>query len=148
MLDKRALLRIHEGAFTYLLAADPAASIEHRNSGAFEMVGDESSPLAAWHRSGEVRVPVVRLGRLMRTPAGNWEYAVLLSDGTQRVGLAAEHVYLVPESAKPAIQPFNPAGCSLPGGPVVTGVCPGTDPEHLVLDYSRLQRCLRRAADG
>lgn len=148
MLDGRAYLRIREGAFTYLLAPEPGASIEHRDGGALELAGAAAPPLAAWHLSGDARVPVARLGGLMGTRAGDWEYAVLLSGAAGRFGLAAEHVQVVADAGKPAIQPFNPAGCSLPGGPVITGLCPGTDPEYLVLDASGLERCLRRALDG
>lgn len=145
MPDKRAYLRIREGAFTYLLATDRSASIERRNGGVFEPVDDAASPLAAWHVSGDARIPVVRLGRLMQTRAGNWEYAIILSDGADRIGVAAEHVHLVPDTEAPAVQLFNPVGCSLSDGPVITGVCPGTEPEQLALDASRLERCLRRA---
>ncbi len=145
MTDQRAYLRIREGAFTYLLAAGPTASIEHRNGGGFEGVDDPASPLAAWYESDDARIPVIRLGRVMQTRAGDWEYAILFGDG---FGLAAEHVHLVPESAIPEIQPFRPAGCSLDGGPVISGLCPGTDPEYLVLDTTRLELCLRRVADG
>lgn len=146
MTDQRAYLRIREGAFSYLLAADPTASIEHRNSGGFEAVDEPASPLAAWHESGNARIPVIRLGRVMQTQAGDWEYAILF--GGDGIGLAAEHVHLVPESGIPDIQPFRPAGCSLAGGPVISGLCPGTDPEYLVLDASRLELCLRRAVEG
>jgi len=148
MVDSRALFRIREGAFTYLLAADRTASIEHRSGGALEMLEDTASPLAAWYRTGDRRVPVVRLGRLMQTRAGAWAYALLLSDGPERIGVAAEHVHLIADGREPAIQAFNPVGCSLPGGPVITGVCPGTEPEYLVLDAPRFQACLRRAAQG
>lgn len=146
MLDRRSFLRIREGAFTYLLATDPTASIQHRDEGAFEIIDDAASPLAAWCRSGDTRVPVVRLGRLMQTRAGDWQYAVLLSDGVDPVGFAVEYVRLIPDAEKPVIQAFNPVGCSVPGGPVVTGLCPDTEPEYLVLDAPRFRRCLRRAA--
>ncbi|MDZ7842333.1 MAG: hypothetical protein U5R46_16160 [Gammaproteobacteria bacterium] len=147
MTDQRAYLRIREGAFTYLLAAGRTASIEHRNSGGFEGLDDPASPLAAWHGSGDARVPVIRLGRVMQTRAGDWEYAILFG-GDDGIGLAAEHIHLVPESGIPDIQPFRPAGCSLAGGPVISGLCPGIDPEYLVLDTSRLELCLRRAVEG
>lgn len=145
MLDRKSLFRIREGAFSYLLAADQAMSVEHRDDGGFEFIDDPESPLAAWRLSDGMRIPVVRLGSLLRTPAGDWEYAVLLSGGSDGVGLAAEHVELVADSAKPAVQPFNPVGCSIPGGPLITGLTPDTEPEHLVLDAARLQHCLRRA---
>lgn len=148
MIESKAYLQISEGAFTYLLAADPAASIEHRSSEALEMAGGDSSPVAAWYRAGDEGVPVVRLGQVMRTETADWEHAVVLADGGRRVAVAAERVQVVPESAKPAIQPFNPAGCSLPGGSVITGLCPGTRPEYLVLDAARLHRCLLRAAQA
>lgn len=149
MIDQRAYLRIREGAFTYLLAAGRTASIEHRNGGGFEGVDDPASPLAAWHGSGNARIPVIRLGHVMQTRAGDWEYAILFGDGEgDGIGLAAEHVHLVPESGIPDIQPFRPAGCSLAGGPVISGLCPGTDPEYLVLDTSRLELCLRRTVEG
>lgn len=146
MLEAGALLRVREGAFTYLLAADPAASVEHRDSGVFDPVDAAESPLAAWYSCGDGRIPVVRLGRLMRTRVGEWEYAIVLADGAGRLGIAAEHVAHVPDAEKPHIQPFNPVGSKLPDAPVVSGVCPGTDPECLVLDPARLQHCLRRAA--
>lgn len=145
MIDSRAYLRISEGAFTYLVAVDPAASIEHRSSEALEVAEGSSSPVAAWHRTGDERVPVVRLGQVMRTGAADWEHAVVLADAGRRVALAAERVQVIPETDRPAIQPFNPAGCSLPGGSVITGLCPGTRPEYLVLDAARLHRCLLRA---
>lgn len=150
MTDQRAYLRIREGAFTYLLAAGRTASIEHRNSDGFEGVEDPKSPLVAWHGSGDARIPVIRLGRVMQTRAGDWEYAILFGgDGDgEGIGLAAEHVHLVPESGIPDIQPFRPAGCSLVGGPVISGLCPGTDPEYLVLDTSRLELCMRHAVEG
>lgn len=146
MLDGTAFLRIREGAFTYLLAADRTASIEHCSNGAFDMIDDASSPLAAWHLAGDARTPVVRLGRLMQTRFGDWEHAILMSGAAGRVGLAAEEVYLVSDAEKPAVQPFNPAGCSLPGSRVIIGLTRDTEPEYLVLDKSRLDRCLRRAA--
>lgn len=142
----RSYLRIREGAFTYLLATDRAASIEYRNGGAFQPVDDAASPLAAWYLSGDGRIPVVRLGRLMQTRAGNWEYAILLADGTDRIGVAAEHVHVIPDTEQPAVQPFNPVGCSLEDGPVIIGLCPGTEPEYLALDAACLARSLRRAA--
>lgn len=148
MTDQRAYLRIREGAFTYLLASGRTASIEHRDSAAFEEVDDPKSPLAAWHGSGDARIPVIRLGRVMQTRAGDWEYAILFGGDDGGIGLAAEHAHLIPESGMPDIQPFRPAGCSLAGGPVISGLCPGTDPEYLVLDTSRLELCLRRAVEG
>jgi len=148
MIESTSHLRISEGDFTYLLAADRAATIEHRNSGGFELVEESTSPLAAWFRLGDERVPVVRLGRVMRTPVREWEYAIILSGGAEKVGVAAQHVHLVPEAGVPRIQPFNPVGSALTGGAVVTGVCPGTDPEHLVLDPPRFQRCLQNSAGG
>ena len=148
MPDNRVLFRIREGMFTYLLPADSTASIEHHNSSALEVLEDTSSPLVAWYRSGDARIPVVRLGRLMQTRAGAWVHAVVMYDGTDTIGVAAEHVHIIPDAQKPHVQPFNPVGCNLPGGPVITGVCPETEPEYLVLDVSRFQRCLRRAARG
>lgn len=146
MPEARVYLRLREGAFNYLLATDRTASIEHRDSGAFQPVDDAGSSLAAWHVSGDTRIPVVRLGRLMQTRAGKWEYGILLPDSADRIGLAAEHVGLVSAKEQPAVQPFNPAGCALADGPVITGLCRGTEPEHLVLDAARLARALRRAA--
>jgi len=146
MLDQRAFLRIREGGFAFLLAADQAVSIERRNRGAFEPVGDGLALLAAWQPADDGRIPVLRLSLLLGTPAADWEYAIMLSDDSRRLALAAEHVYLIPEHEKPAIQSFNPAGSTLPGGAVITGLCPQTEPEYLVLDMPRLQRCLRRAA--
>lgn len=148
MLETGVFLRIREGAFTYLLAAEPAASIEHRHDGNFDLVDAAELPLAAWYRAGDSRIPVVRLGRLMQTRVGDWEHAIVLADGAERLGIAAEHVAHVPDAEKPDIQPFNPVGCKLPDGPVVCGVCPGTEPECLVLDTSRLRQSLRRAAQG
>lgn len=145
MHDSRSFFRIREGAFSYLLAADQDASIEHRDDGGFEYVDDPASTLAAWRLAGGIRFPVVRLGRLLGTPAGDWEYAVLLSGGPDGVGLAAEHVELVTDSGRPSVQPFNPVGCSLPGGPLITGLTPDTEPERLVLDPVSLRHCLRRA---
>lgn len=145
MLDSSSFLRIREGAFSYLLAADQAASIEHRGDGGFEFVDDPASTLAAWRLSGDIRIPVVRLGRLLDTPAGDWGYAVLLSSGPDGVGLAAENVELVTDSGMPAVQPFNPVGCSIPGGPLITGLTPDTAPECLVLDPAGLRHSLRRA---
>lgn len=148
MLEDEALLRIREGGFTYLLATDQVASIEHRTDGALDVVDDPASLVAAWYRSGADPVPVVRLGRLMRTRAGDWEHAIVLGDGADRVGIAAERVDLLPESERSAIQPFNPAGCATVGGRLITGLCPGLDPECFVLDSGRIQRCLRRVAQG
>jgi len=148
MVDSTAYLQIREGAFTYLLAADPAASIEHRSSEALEVTGGDSSLVAAWYRAGDERVPVVRLGAVMGTEAAGWEHAVVLAHGDRQLALAAERVQLIPKTARPAIQRFNPAGCSLPGGSVITGLCPGTRPEYLVLDAARLHRCLLRAAQA
>lgn len=145
MPDGGSLFRIREGAFSYLLAAEQAMSIQHRGGGGFEFVDDPASALAAWRLSDGIRIPLVRLGRLLGTPAGDWGYAVLLSGGPDGVGLAAEHVELVTDSEKPAVQPFNPVGCSIPGGPLITGVTPDTEPERLVLDPARLRHCLRRA---
>lgn len=145
MLEGSSLFRIREGAFSYLLAAEQAMSIQHRGGGGFEFVDDPASALAAWRLSDGIRIPLVRLGRLLRTPAGDWEYAVMLSGGADGVGLAAEYVELIADSAKPAIQPFNPVGCAIPGGPLITGMTPDTEPEHLVLDPARLQYCLRQA---
>lgn len=146
MLDRRAFLRIREGGFAYLLGADQAFSIERRNRGAFEAVGDGRSLQAAWFLGDGNRVPVVRLALLLGTRASDWEYAILLSGGAGRVGVAVEHVYLIPAHEKPAVQPFNPIGSTMPGGPVINGICPGTEPEYLALDTPRLQRCLQRAA--
>lgn len=146
MLDQRAFLRIREGGFAFLLAADQAVSIERHNRGAFEPVGDGQALHTAWQPAADGPVPVLRLGLLLGTPVAEWEYAILLSDGARRMALAAEHVYLIPEHEKPAIQAFNPIGSTLSGGAVITGLCPQTEPEHLVLDMARLQRCLRRAA--
>lgn len=146
MVEQRAYLRIREGAFTYLLAADQAVSIERRHGSAFEAADDADPNIVAWSRSGGGRTPVVRLGALMETAAGEWEYAILLSDGADRVGMAAEHIYLIPESGAPVIQPFNPPGNRVPGGQVITGLCPDTEPDYLVLDQGRLQRSLRRVS--
>lgn len=146
MAEQRAHLRIREGAFAYLLAASEAVSIERRNRGAFEPEENASSVIVTRLRVGSDSVPVIRLGSLLATPAGEWEYAILLSDGSARVGVAAEHIYLIPEPEVPVVQPFNPAGSRLPGGSIVTGLCPHTDPEYLVLDLGRLQRSLRRVA--
>lgn len=146
MLDQRAFLRIREGGFAYLLAADQAVSIERRNHGAFEPVGDGRALHTAWQPAADGRLPVLRLGVLLGTPVTEWEYAILLSDDARRIAIAAEHVYLIPEHEKPLIQPFNPVGSTLSGGAVITGICPRTEPEYLVLDMPRLQRCLRRAA--
>lgn len=146
MLDKRAFLRIREGAFAYLLGADQAVSIERRNGGTLELVGDGHSAYVAWHLAGSDRVPIVRLGLVMGTDAAQWEYAIMLSGDGGHVGLAAEHVHVIPENEKPVVQPFNPPGSTIPGGSVITGICPGTEPEYLVLDVPRIQRCLLRAA--
>lgn len=146
MVEQRACLRIREGSFTYLLVTDPTVSIEARNPETFEPVADKQALITAWARSGGDRVPVVRLGTLLETPVPEWQYAMLLSDGTHRIGVAAEHIDLIPEPDIPAIQPFNPPGARVPGGSVITGLCPQTDPEYLVLDPPRLQRCLHRVA--
>jgi hypothetical protein len=146
MLDQRAFLRIREGGFAFLLAADQTVTIERRNRGAFEPVGDGLALHTAWLPAADGRVPVLRLGLLLGTPVAEWEYAILLSEDSRRMALAAEHVYLIPEHEKPAIQAFNPLGSRLPGGAVITGLCPQMEPEYLVLDLPRLQRCLRRAA--
>ncbi|MGA8260819.1 MAG: hypothetical protein WB783_11445 [Arenicellales bacterium] len=146
MLDQRAFLRIREGGFAYLLTAGQAVSIERRSRGAFELIGDGRSLQAGWQVNEGGRVPVIRLGLMLGTPAGDWQYAILLSDRAGRVAVAAEHVYLIPEQEKPAIQAFNPLGSTMPEGSVITGVCPFTEPEYLVLETSRLQRCLLRAA--
>lgn len=146
MPDSRPFFQIREGAFSYLLAADQAAPIAHRGDGGFEFVDDPAATLAAWRLSGDFRLPVVRLGRLLGTAAGDWKHAVLWSGGPDGVGLAAEHVELVTDSGMPAVQPFNPVGCSLPGGPLITGLAPDTEPECLVLDPAGLRHCLRRAA--
>lgn len=143
MTDRRTFLRIREGAFTYLLAVNQAVSIERRNRGGFQMVEGGSSAAVAWYHSGGGRIPIVRLGVVLECRVAEWEYAILLSDGSGRTGVAAEHVYLIPESDVPVIQPFNPVGTRVP---VVTGVCLHTDPEYLVLDLPRLQSCLRRAS--
>ena len=145
MLDTGAFLRITEGGFTYLLAAGRTATIEHRNSDVLQKVGGMKSLQVAWYLSGNERIRVIRLGVLMQTGASDWEYAVLLSDGSQRVGFAAEHVHVVPEAERPRVQPFNPPGSVLPGGTVIAGVCLDTEPEHLVFDNSRLHGCLSRS---
>lgn len=143
MPDRSAFLRIREGAFTYFLAADRRASIERRNSGVFQAAEDSASLRAAWYLSGSNRIPVIRLGRLLQTEVDDWEYAVLLSDGVDQAGVAIERVQLLAESDKPMVQPFNPVGSTLRGGSVITGVCPDTEPEYLVLDATRLQRLLQ-----
>jgi hypothetical protein len=146
MLDKRAFLRIREGGFAYLLTAGQAVSIERRNRGSFDLAGDGRSLQVGWQVNEGDRVPVVRLGVMLGTAIGDWQYAILLSDGAERVAVAAEHVYLIPEQERPRIQAFNPPGSVMPGGSVITGVCPFTEPEYLVLDTSRLQRCLLQAS--
>lgn len=146
MLDERAFLRIREGGFAYLLAAGQAVSIERRNRGAFQPVGDGRALHAGWQLTATGRVAVMRLGLLLGTPAVEWEYAIVLSEDSRRIAVAAEHVYLIPEQEKPVIQSFNPVGSTLSAGAVITGVCPQTNPEYLVIDMPRLQRCLRRAA--
>lgn len=145
MPEQRACIRIREGGFFYLLAVERAFSIEHRSRGGFELMGDGTALHAAWHVSGSHRVPVFRLGILLECRVGQWEYVVLLSEGERRLGIAAAHVQLIPEPEKPVIQAFNPVGATTPGGRVITGVCPHTQPEYLVLDLPRLQRCLQRA---
>lgn len=147
MLDKRAFLRIREGGFAYLLTAGQAVSIERRNRAGFEPVGDGRSVHTAWQSSAQGRIPVIRLGMLLGTRAGEWQYAIVLSDASGRVAVAAEHVYLIPEHDKPVIQAFNPIGSTVPGGPVISGICRESEPELLVLDMDRLQRCLLRAAE-
>lgn len=146
MAEQKSPLRIREGAFTFLLAADQAAvSVERRNGGKFEAEDDPRSVIVARDRSGSTRTPIVRLAGLLDISAGEWEYAVLLSDGTNRIGVAAEHIHLMPEPDVPAIQPFNPPGARVP---VITGLCAHSEPEYLVLDQPRLYSALCRAAGG
>lgn len=142
MRDRSAFLRIREGAFTYFLAADARVSIERRSSGAFEASDDGASVRVAWYLSGSGRLPVIRLGGLLQTEVQDWEHAVLLSGETELLGVAAEQIHALPEAEKPMVQPFNLVGGRLPGGSVITGVCPGTDPEYLVLDMVRLRHCI------
>jgi len=145
MADQKSPLQIREGAFTFLLVADQAVSIERRNAGAFEAEDDPRSLIVARYRSGSTRTPIVRLAGLLETSAGEWEDAVLLSDGTNRIGVAAEHIQLIPEPDVPATRPYNPPGARVP---VITGLCAHTEPEYLVLDQSRLYSALCRAASG
>jgi len=147
MADQRAYLRIHEGRFVFLLPAEQVLSIEQRQRTAFEPVDDSGSILAGWHVGGRARAPVIRLAWMMDFDAGDWGYAIVLSDEPRPVAVAAERVQSVAETDKPAIQPLNPIGSTLDGGPLVTGVCPSTEPEYLVLDMPRLRSALYRAAD-
>ncbi|HSH40953.1 MAG TPA: hypothetical protein VK973_02380 [Arenicellales bacterium] len=143
MVDERTYLRIREGTFTYLLAVEPSTAVEPRDAGALEPAGDDSAPVVAWHRAADGRVPVVRLGQVLGTRVGPWGHAILLGGGPP-IGVAAEHVDALPAGSAPDILPFNPAGCSLPDGSPIIGVCRGTEPERLVLDPPRLLRNLRR----
>lgn len=144
MSDKRAVLRIREGAFVYLLATDRAVSIKGRNSTTFETLGDPRSMQVAWFLSGNDRVPIYRLGLLFEDQVEEWGHAIILDDGDKRIGIAAEQVNLTPEYDNPTSQPFNPAGLRHPMGRVIIGVCPDTEPEYLVLDAARLYECLLR----
>jgi len=147
MLDQRAFLRVQEGSYVFLLAADQAVSIERRQPGNFESVAREHSALCAWYVASGARVPVIRLAGLLAFPAGDWGYAILLAGRTERVAIAAEHIHVVLESEMPMVQRFNPAGVAVQGEPIITGVCPDTAPEYLVLEPSSLCRCALRAVD-
>lgn len=144
MFEKRAVLRIREGAFVYLLATDRAVSIERRSSSTFEMFGEPRSLQIALHYSGGDRIPVYRLGLLFKDQVGQWGHAIILDDGVKRIAVAAEQVHLIPEHDNPGVQPFNPVGLRIPGRPLIIGVCPDTEPEYLVLDATRLLDCLAR----
>ena len=147
MFDKQAVLRIREGAFVYLLATDKVVSIERRSASTFQMLNEAQGLQVAWYSSGTgqtgSRVPVYRLGLLFRDRVREWGHAIILDDGGERMCVAAEQVHLIPEHDKPAVQPFNPVGSRIPGG-LIVGLCPGTEPEHLVLDAVRLYESLRR----
>lgn len=147
MLDQRAFLRVQEGAFVFLLPADQALSIEGRQREVFELAGGADSLLCAHYIAGGARVPVIRLAALLGGfTAGEWGYAILISGESGRVAFAAEHIDTALDREKLAVQPFNPAGVAVHGEPLIIGVCPDTEPEHLVLEPARLQRCLRHAA--
>lgn len=146
MLDQRAFLRVQEGSFVFLLPAGQALSIERRQAGAFDLVSGDDPVLCAHYIAGGDRAPVIRLARLLDIQADEWGYAILLGGESGPVAVAAEHVHVVLDTEKPRIQPFNPAGVVVDGEPLITGVCPDTEPEHLVLEPARLQRCVRSAA--
>jgi len=146
MLEQQPAFRIREGAFVFLLAAGPAATIERRQHEGFEPAGGESDVLCAWHRAGGERAPVLRLAGLLQCPAADWGQAIVFAAEARPVAVAAEHISRIPETGKPVIQRFNPAGVLLDGGPLIHGVCPHTEPEHLVLETASLGRCLQRAA--
>jgi len=145
MLDQRAFLKVQEGSFVFLLPADRARSIERRQATVFEAIDGAGPVLCARYVGGDERVPVIRLAGLLGVPAGQWAYAILFTGESGHVAVAAEHIHVIVETQKPVVQPFNPVGVAVEGEPVITGVCPGTEPEHLVLDPARLQRCLHRA---
>lgn len=146
MLEQGAFLRVQEGAFVFLLPADQTLSIEGRQREVFELVGGADSILCAHYIAGGARVPVIRLAALLGVTAGEWGYAILIDGDSGRVAFAAEHIDTAVDRDKLAVQPFNPAGVAVHGEPLITGVCPDTEPEHLVLEPARLQRCLRHAA--
>lgn len=148
MPEQRTHLRIREGNFTYLLAVGRDVSIEDRSSGALESIAGGTAVRAAWYSSGDERIPVYRLGLLLRYDAGQWARAVLLSDEEGRFGLAAGDIDLLAETGIPPVQPFNPPGSRIAGGSPIVGVCPTTQPEHLVLDAAILHACARRADRG
>lgn len=146
MLDQRAFLKVHESSFVFLLPVGQALSIERRQVGSFDVAGDADSLLCAHYIAGGDSVPVIRLARLLDVPAGEWGYAILLGGESGRVAVAAEHIHVVLDTERPRIQPFNPAGVVVDGEPLITGACPDTEPEHLVLDPAWLQRCVQNAA--
>lgn len=147
MLENGCYLRIQEGSYSYLLSTEGVESFESRQDEDYDIL-DEDALVLGFRLRDDTRVPIVKLSRLLRYPAGEWSHMVLFDMSEQPIGLAVEEVQLLSQQEVPKIQKYNPVGYHADVGQVIVGLNADRRTKELVLASASLYRGLQSAIHG